>query len=63
MDSFENPFRPGAGTPPPALIGRDELIENYSIALRRTLAGRPGKSVMPIGLSGLGSHCTSVVTG
>jgi len=40
MDSFENPFRPGAGTPPPALIGRDELIENYSIALRRTLAGR-----------------------
>jgi hypothetical protein len=54
MDPFENPFRPGAGTPPPALIGRDELIENYSIALRRTLAGRPGKSVMPIGLRGVG---------
>jgi hypothetical protein len=54
MDPFQNPFRPGAGTPPPALIGRDELIEKYSIALRRTLAGRPGKSVMPIGLRGVG---------
>ena len=54
MDPFENPFRPGAGTPPPALVGRDELIEKYSVALRRTLAGRPGKSVMPIGLRGVG---------
>ncbi|MGA9874304.1 MAG: AAA family ATPase [Solirubrobacteraceae bacterium] len=54
MDPFQNPFRPGAGTPPPALIGRDELIEKYDIALRRTLAGRPGKSVMPIGLRGVG---------
>ena len=54
MDPFKNPFRPGAGTPPPALIGRDELIEKYSVALRRTLSGRPGKSVMPIGLRGVG---------
>src|ERR1700689_608759 len=54
MDPFENPFRPGAGTPPPALIGRDELVENYSVALRRALAGRPGKRVMPIGLRGVG---------
>lgn len=54
MDPFENPFRPGAGTPPPALVGRDELIGKYSVALRRTLAGRPGKSVMPIGLRGVG---------
>jgi hypothetical protein len=54
MDPFKNPFRPGAGTPPPALIGRDELIEKYSVALHRTLSGRPGKSVMPIGLRGVG---------
>ena len=54
MDPFENPFRPGAGTPPPALVGRDELIDKYSVALRRTLAGRPGKGVMPIGLRGVG---------
>lgn len=54
MDPFENPFRPGAGTPPPALVGRDELIDKYSVALRRTLVGRPGKSIMPIGLRGVG---------
>ncbi|HEY2630864.1 MAG TPA: AAA family ATPase [Solirubrobacteraceae bacterium] len=54
MDPFKNPFRPGAGTPPPALIGRDELIEKYNVALQRTLSGRPGKSVMPIGLRGVG---------
>jgi AAA ATPase domain len=54
MDAFENPFRPGAGTSPPALVGRDELIDKYSVALRRTLAGRPGKSVMPVGLRGVG---------
>jgi hypothetical protein len=54
MDAFDNPFRPGAGTPPPALVGRDELIEKYDIALRRSLAGRPGKSLMPIGLRGVG---------
>lgn len=54
MDAFENPFRPGAGTSPPALVGRDELIEKYDVALRRAVAGRPGKSVMPIGLRGVG---------
>lgn len=54
MDAFYNPFRPGAGTPPPALIGRDELIEKYDVALRRALTGRPGKSLMPIGLRGVG---------
>ncbi len=54
MDAFDNPFRPGAGTPPPALVGRDELVEKYDIALRRALTGRPGKSLMPIGLRGVG---------
>ena len=54
MDPFENPFSPGAGTQPPAFFGRDELIESYQVALRRTVAGRPGKSLMPIGLRGVG---------
>ncbi len=54
MDEFENPFSPGAGTPPPAFIGRDSLINSYRVALRRTVSGRPGKSVMPIGLRGVG---------
>ena len=54
MDMVENPYRPGAGTSPPALIGRDELINNFGVAVRRALSGRPGKSVMPIGLRGVG---------
>lgn len=54
MDPLDNPFRPGAGTPPPALVGRDDLIDKYGVALRRTIAGRPGKSLMPIGLRGVG---------
>jgi hypothetical protein len=51
---LRNPFSPGAGTPPPAFIGRDELLGSYEIALHRTIAGRPGKSIMPIGLRGVG---------
>lgn len=54
MDPFENPYRPGAGTPPPALIGRDDLIDRFGLTVRRALSGRPGKSVMPIGLRGVG---------
>jgi AAA ATPase domain len=54
MDPFENPFRPGAGAPPPALVGRDALIEQFGVTLRRAVALRPGKSLMPIGLRGVG---------
>ena len=54
MDELENPFRPGAGTPPPALVGRDELIAKFRLTVGRAIRGRPGKSVMPIGLRGVG---------
>lgn len=54
MDAVDNPFSPGAGTPPPAFIGREDLIDNYRVALKRTISGRPGKSLMPIGLRGVG---------
>jgi len=54
MDEFLNPFSPGAGTQPPAFLGRDSLIDGYRVALRRTMSGRPGKSIMPIGLRGVG---------
>lgn len=54
MDRLENPYRPGAGTPPPALVGRDELIDGFGVTLRRALSGRPGKSYMPVGLRGVG---------
>jgi AAA ATPase domain len=54
VDELENPYRPGAGTPPPALVGRDQLLDHFGTLMRRALAGRPGKSVMPIGLRGVG---------
>lgn len=54
MDELANPYRPGAGTSPPALVGRDELINRFGVAMRRALAGRPGKSVMTVGLRGVG---------
>ncbi|MCB9372692.1 MAG: ATP-binding protein [Microthrixaceae bacterium] len=54
MDQLDNPYRPGAGTRPPALIGRDELIDRFGVTVRRALARRPGKSSMPIGLRGVG---------
>lgn len=54
MDEFDNPFRPGAGTPPPALVGRDALTEQFRVTVGRAVRGRPGKSLMPIGLRGVG---------
>lgn len=54
MDPVENPFAPGAGTQPPAFLGRQDLLDGYRVALRRTIDGRPGKSIMPIGLRGVG---------
>lgn len=54
MDPISNPFSPGAGTPPPALVGRDELIATFRVAVQRTMHGRPGQSLMPIGLRGVG---------
>jgi hypothetical protein len=33
MDSFLNPFSPGAGTPPPALVGRQDLLSKAKLAI------------------------------
>ena len=54
MDPIRNPFSPGAGTPPPALAGRDALRESLRIALARARIGRPAKSAMLVGLRGVG---------
>ncbi len=54
MDPIRNPFAPGAGAPPPDLAGRDDLRESVRIALGRTRIGRPTKSVLMIGLRGVG---------
>lgn len=54
MDPVTNPYTPGAGAPPPALAGRDELLRLVSIATQRIRAGRQAKSVLMIGLRGVG---------
>lgn len=54
MDPIKNPYAPGAGTPPPELAGRDELREAVRIALERVRAGRPTKSILMVGLRGVG---------
>lgn len=54
MDPVMNPFAPGAGTPPPELAGRDELRETIRIALERVRRGLPTKSVLMVGLRGVG---------
>lgn len=54
MDPVRNPFAPGAGAPPPELAGRDELLETVRVALARIRLGRAAKSVLMIGLRGVG---------
>lgn len=54
MDPIRNPYAPGAGTPPPELAGRDELRDTVRIALARVRLGRPTKSVLMVGLRGVG---------
>jgi hypothetical protein len=54
MDPVTNPFAPGAGTPPPELAGRDELRETIRVAIERVRRGLPTKSMMLVGLRGVG---------
>jgi hypothetical protein len=54
VDPIRNPYSPGAGTPPPELAGRDDLREQVRIALERVRAGRSTKSVLMVGLRGVG---------
>lgn len=48
------PFAPGAGTRPPELTGRDDIIENATIAPAPVKAGRWAKCQMLLGLRGVG---------
>ncbi len=54
MDPISNPYTPGAGTPPPALAGRDEIREKVRICIERLRIGNPAKSVIMVGLRGVG---------
>jgi len=54
MDPVRNPYAPGAGTPPPELAGRGDLLEKVRIAIERLRLGLPAKSVLLVGLRGVG---------
>jgi hypothetical protein len=54
MDPIKNPFSPGAGSPPPELVGRDPIIEQARILLGRIKTKRPEKSMLLTGLRGVG---------
>jgi hypothetical protein len=54
MDAIKNPFSPGAGSPPPELVGRESILEQARILLGRIKANRPEKSILLTGLRGVG---------
>lgn len=54
MDPITNPYTPGAGTPPRELAGRDELREKVRICVERLRIGNSAKSVIMVGLRGVG---------
>lgn len=54
MDPVHNPFAPGAGCQPPELAGRGAIREDVQVRFRRLLLNKPAKSVMLIGLRGVG---------
>lgn len=49
-----NPYAPGAGSQPPELAGRADLLEMARIALERTRRGFQAKSMLLVGLRGVG---------
>lgn len=54
MDPIKNPFAPGAGSPPPELVGRDPVLSQARILLGRVKQGKPEKSMLLTGLRGVG---------
>ncbi len=51
---MRNPYSPGAGSPPPELAGREPILGRATIALARKFIGRPHKSLILVGLRGVG---------
>lgn len=54
MDPKINPYAPGAGTIPPQLAGRDEIINKADIALERCRNGLSFRGMLLVGLRGVG---------
>lgn len=54
MNPVQNPFSPGAGSPPPALVGREAVLNQGNILYARVKQHRPEKSLILTGLRGVG---------
>ena len=54
MDPLTNPFSPGSGHRPPALVGRDETLAQIKISLSRVKDGKAAKHFILVGLRGVG---------
>jgi len=54
MDPIKNPFSPGAGSPPPELVGRDPTLDEARVLFARTKRKKPEKSMLLTGLRGVG---------
>ena len=50
IERIKNPYSPGAGAPPPELVGRDPILEEAAILLGRIKLKRPEKSMLLTGL-------------
>ncbi|MCW3159167.1 ATP-binding protein [Micropruina sonneratiae] len=54
MDPIRNPYAPGAGQRPPELAGRDTQLEAFRFVIERVAKGRPERSIVLVGLRGVG---------
>lgn len=54
MNPILNPYAPGAGSPPPELAGRSVVRERVRVCIERLRYGRQTKSLMMVGLRGVG---------
>ena len=54
MDPVRNPYSPGAGAPPPALVGRDDECAQFDVAVQRLALGRSARSFLLTGPRGVG---------
>ena len=54
MDPVRNPFAPGAGNQPPELAGRQNILNDAQVAIRRALLHKQSRSQMLLGLRGVG---------
>lgn len=54
MRPHDNPYTPNAGARPPALVGRDDLLDSFEVLLDRLRRGHSEQSMLITGLRGVG---------